>query len=64
MEEPFDLFVTVSCVRCGKQGYVEMCEECVKELDVFALEALKAIATEEQITEWAWQHDIKKGESK
>ena len=64
MEEPFDLFVTVSCVRCGKRGYVEMCEECVKELDAFALEALKAIATEEQITEWAWQHDIKKGESK
>ena len=63
MEEPFDLFVTVSCVRCGKQGYVEMCEECVKELDAFALEALKAIATEDQITEWAWQHDIERGES-
>ena len=61
MEEPFDLFVTVPCVRCGKQGYVEMCEECVHELDAYALEALKAIATEDQITEWAWQHDIERG---
>lgn len=51
---------TVPCVRCGKQGYVEICDECLNELDAYAAEALKAIATEEEITEWCWQHDIKR----
>lgn len=63
MEQPFDYFVdTVPCVRCRKRGYVEICEDCMNEMDRFALEALKVIATEAEIDEWAWQHNIRKGE--
>ena len=65
MEQPFDYFVdNIPCVRYGKRGYVEMCDECVDELDAYAIEALKAVATEKEIEEWCWQHDIKRGESK
>ena len=60
-----DLFVdTVPCVRCGKRGFVEICDECMDELDAYAADALKAIATEDEIAEWCWQHDIKRGETK
>lgn len=53
MEQPFDYFVdNIPCVRCGKRGYVEMCDECVDELDAYAIEALKAVATEKEIEEW------------
>lgn len=50
----------IPCVRCGKRNPYEICEKCMDELDVYAAEALKAIATEEEITEWCWQHDIKR----
>ena len=54
----------IPCVRCGKRTPCEICDECMDELDAYAAEALKAIATDAEIEEWCWQHDIKKGANK
>ena len=50
----------VPCVRCGRRNPREICDECMTELDRYAAEALRTIATEEEIDEWCWQHDIER----
>lgn len=50
----------IPCVRCGKRNPYEICGKCLDEMDAFAVDALKAFATEEEIDEWCWQHDIKR----
>ena len=61
VEPPFSTFEEwIPCVRCGKRNPYEICDDCLNELDAYAAEALKAIATEEEIAEWCWQHDIER----
>jgi len=50
----------IPCVRCGKRNPREICDECMTELDRYAAESLRTIATEEEIDEWCWQHDIER----
>lgn len=59
-----DMIEGNACLRCEEfcENFT-LCDKCLDELDAFAAEALKAIATEEQIEEWCYVHDIKRGEN-
>ena len=50
----------IPCKRCRRKNPREMCDECMDELDRYAAESLRTIATEEEIDEWCWQHDIQR----
>lgn len=50
------------CIRCEEFcEQFKLCDKCLDEMDRFAAEAMKAFATEEQIEEWCYIHDIKRG---
>lgn len=52
----------VPCVRCRKWSPRRLCDECMDELDRFAAESLRTIATEEEIDYWCFTHDIRRNE--
>ena len=48
------------CMRCGRRSRRRLCDECMDELDRYAAESLRAIATVEEIDYWCYEHDIKR----